>query len=165
MYEEQFSMWQRWSGRDQLARLASPGVYAIAHATHDMSGQAFSWRDEIVYIGMTNAASGLRGRLRQFDNTIAGKKGHGGADRVRFKHRDYASLCSCLYVSVAAFDCNPTSGMAADLRMMGEVARFEYMCFAHFVELYDKLPEFNDKKNAAKYSLTVGRSSETASLT
>jgi len=41
---------------------------------------------------MTNSISGLKGRLKQFDNTIIGKAGHGGADRVRFKHQNYEQL-------------------------------------------------------------------------
>jgi hypothetical protein len=41
---------------------------------------------------------------------------------------------------------------------MGEVARFEYVCFAHFVERFGRLPEFNNnKKEALKHSLTLGR--------
>ncbi len=41
---------------------------------------------------------------------------------------------------------------------MGNVTRFEYWCFAHFVEQFGELPEFNNKKEAPKYSLTVSRS-------
>lgn len=137
-----------------------PGVYAIAlsadPADH-IAGSAFSWRSDIIYIGMTNAASGLRGRLKQFDNTIVGKTGHGGADRVRYKHRDYGILCQGLDVAVAPLKCDVTSNTPTDLRIMGEVAQFEYLCFAHFVELFGRLPEFNDKKEALKYSLTVAR--------
>lgn len=40
---------------------------------------------------------------------------------------------------------------------MGDVAKFEYQCFAHHVEIYGQLPEFNNKKEAPKYSLTYGR--------
>ena len=42
----------------------------------------FDWIKEIIYIGMTNSKGGLKNRLQQFDNTIAGKTGHGGAQRV-----------------------------------------------------------------------------------
>jgi hypothetical protein len=154
--EDRFSSWHRWQDRENLDDLTCPGVYAIAHHP-DLGGSPFSWRDDIVYIGMTNSALGLRGRLKQFDNTIVGKTGHGGADRVRYKHRDYAALCKALQVAVAAFNCNVSSIVPADLLIMGEVARFEYVCFAHFVERFGRLPEFNNKKMAPKYSLAVGR--------
>jgi len=106
---------------------------------------------------MTNASKGLKGRLKQFDNTIIGKKGHGGADRVRYKHKDYKKLIKCLYVAVASFNADVTSNQPKDLKTMGDVAKFEYQCFAHFVETFGQLPEFNDKKEAPKYSLTYGR--------
>jgi hypothetical protein len=108
---------------------------------------------------MTNSAGGLRARLKQFDNTIVGKTGHGGADRVRYKHQIYQKLVEELYVSVAAFPCNVKSNQPRDLMVMGEVAKFEYDCFAEFVKKHGSLPEFNDKKSAPKYSLTIGRAS------
>jgi hypothetical protein len=40
---------------------------------------------------------------------------------------------------------------------MGNVAKFEYQCFSQYVEKYGELPEFNNKKEAKKYSLTYGR--------
>lgn len=162
MYEERFSKWQRWERRNQLGRLSYPGVYAIAHSAENLTDTPFTWHPEIVYIGMTNAAAGLKGRLKQFDNTIAGKSGHGGADRVRYKHREYSRLCQHLHVAVAAFECDPTSARPTDLRIMGDVAQFEYWCFAHFVDVFGKLPEFNNKQDALKYSLTVGRKAAAA---
>ena len=41
---------------------------------------------------MTNSIAGIKGRLKQFDNTIIGKGGHGGADRVRYKYQDSNDL-------------------------------------------------------------------------
>lgn len=105
---------------------------------------------------MTNAVSGLKGRLKQFDNTISGKIGHGGADRVRFKYRNYKKLAQNLYVAVAPFKCDVASNEPRGLRRMGEVAKFEYLCFAEFVKRFGKLPEFNNKKSSPKYSKTVG---------
>jgi len=106
---------------------------------------------------MTNSVKGLKGRLKQLDNTIKGKSGHGGADRVRFEHQDYQQLASNLFVAVASFECDVKSNTPQDLRIMGEVAKFEYGCFVHFTELFKQLPEFNDQKRSPKYSLTRGR--------
>lgn len=160
MYEDRFSAWQPWANRNELKDLGYPGVYVVALSHAALSGQPFSWRAEVIYVGMTNAVAGLKGRLQQFDNTIAGKSGHGGADRVRYKHRDYATLSQQLYVAVAPFDCDVSSGKPNDLLVMGKVACFEYECFAHYAEVFRRLPEFNDKKAAKKYSLTVGRGSD-----
>jgi hypothetical protein len=118
---------------------------------------SFEWIKQIIYIGMTNSVGGLRARLKQFDNTIIGKTGHGGADRVRYKYQNYQQLANNLFVSVAPFECVVKSKQPHDLIIMGEVAKFEYDCFAEFVKIYGSLPKFNDKENAPKYSLTIGR--------
>lgn len=152
-----FTKWLSWNSRGDHAGFNYPGIYAIAYSSSDLSNKPFAWRKEVIYVGMTNAVSGLKGRLQQFDNTIAGKRGHGGADRVRYKHRNYSKLVQKLYVSVSAFKCDPASNRPSDLRTMGDVARFEYQCFAFYVEKFGQLPEFNNKKVALKYSKTVGR--------
>lgn len=84
---ENFSEWYPWQSREKLGGLKYPGVYAIAYTPSNLSGRPFSWRREIIYIGMTNSVLGLKGRLKQFDNTIAGNTGHGGADRVVMSDR------------------------------------------------------------------------------
>lgn len=157
MYENKFSPWRPWPRRDEALGVEYPGVYVLAYSTRNIAGKPFSWRKDIIYVGMTNSISGLKGRLKQFDNTIIGKTGHGGADRVRYKYRNYGSLVKRLYVSVAPFKCDPESNEPKDLKIMGEVAKFEYLCFAHFVEKYGELPQFNNKKVSPKYSLTAGR--------
>ena len=112
--------------------------------------------EPIIYFGMTNAIGGLAGRLQQFDDTISGRRlSHGGADRVRHKFPGYAHLVPRLYVAVAQFVCNPASGLPADLRKMGAVARFEYLCFAEYAEKFGRLPHFNDKKGAPKFSKRI----------
>jgi len=158
MYEDRFTKWAKWENRNSLNGIEYPGIYIVAIAHRNLEQIQFNWLPDIIYIGMTNSISGLKGRLKQFDNTISGKTGHGGADRVLFKHQDYAILVSQLYVSVSPFECNVKSNKPNDLRVMGQVAKFEYDCFAHFVEKHGDLPEFNNKKQSPKYSLTIGRS-------
>ncbi|MDH5586532.1 MAG: hypothetical protein OEZ05_07865 [Nitrospirota bacterium] len=157
MYEERFTDWLSWRDRNNVVGIRYPGIYVCAITSSDISDTKFSWLTKIVYIGMTNAISGLKGRLKQFDNTILGKTGHGGADRVRFKHQNYEDLCRKLFVSVVPFECNVKSNHPGDLRIMGTVAKFEYNCFAHYVEVFGSLPEFNNKATSPKYSLTLGR--------
>jgi hypothetical protein len=153
MQEPQFSPWARWMDRKNLSGKECPGVYAIVRSEGDLAGLPFSWRDEIIYIGMTNSVSGLHGRLGQFDSTISGRRLlHGGADRVRFAHQDYDTLRASLYVSIAVFACDPKANRPSDLRTMGEVARFEYLCLAEFAERFGRLPAFNDKASAPKFS-------------
>lgn len=145
-----FSNWAKWNERNVLDKDKSPGVYIIALSNKDIAGKAFSWRKEIIYVGMTNAQGGLMSRLKQFDNTIKGKNGHGGGKRVRKKYQDYENLCSQLYVSVCSYKCNVKSNNPTDLRIMGDVVKYEYECFAVFVENFKQLPEFNDKKRSPK---------------
>lgn len=157
LLEAKFSSWTAWSDRGGLAGLKWPGVYAIRVSGARLSGKAFSWHNEICYFGMTNAAGGLKGRLKQFDNTIVGKKGHGGADRVRLKFQEYEELVGKLYVAVRPFECDVKSCRPSELRIMGEIVKLEYSCLAQFAERFARLPEFNDKKRSLKYSLTIGR--------
>jgi hypothetical protein len=155
MYEKHFSIWTRWCDRDQCDGLEQPGVYAIAMRSRKSSIRRFSWSKDIVYIGMTNSLGGLAGRLRQFDRTMAGKLRHGGADRMLFKHPDYSTFSKRAYVAVAPFKCDPGSRLPRDLRIMGEVARFEFLCFAEFSAKFGNLPAFN--KSTAQKSSRVKR--------
>ena len=152
-----FSNWTLWNNRNSLSGLNFPGVYCLAISETDLSGKDFSWIPEIVYVGMTNSKAGLNGRLKQFDNTIIGKSGHGGADRFRFEYPNYNELIKKLYVAVNVFECDVSSNMPKDLKQMGEVAKFEYICMAEYVKHFKTLPKFNDKQNSPKYSLTYGR--------
>lgn len=148
--EPTFLSWFNWSNRTRLPDLSYPGVYALAISDINISEKPFAWTPEIVYIGMTNAKGGLKSRLGQFDNTIKGGDGDGGGNRVRFKHPDYSALTAKLYVAACPFKCDVTSEDPIDLRVMGEVARQEYECFAIFAERFRHLPEFNDKKRSPK---------------
>ncbi len=148
--KDRFSDWAKWSNRNELQGIQLPGVYAIALSDKDISGNTFSWRREVIYVGMTNAKGGLKSRLQQFDNTIRGGDGHGGAQRVRHKHPNYKKLIPWLYISVCPRECNVLSNDPTNLRVMGEVAKQEYDCLAQFVETFGQLPEFNDKKRSPK---------------
>ena len=155
---QQFSKWAKWENRNKLKNINFPGIYIIAISEKNLEDNDFNWIPQINYVGMTNSVAGLKGRLKQFDNTIGGRNGHGGADRFRFEYQNYDELVKNLYVSVRYFECDVKSNKPKDLRVMGEVAKFEYDCFAVYVEKFGSLPKFNDKKNSPKYSLTYGRS-------
>jgi hypothetical protein len=155
---EFFSNWISWNKRNQLDGIKYPGVYCLAFTNNlDLSGHGFSWLEEIVYVGMSNAVAGIRGRLNQFDSTIQGKRGHGGADRFRYKYDDYNTLVESLYVAIKSFECDVKSIHPYDLLIMGDVAYEEYKCFSEYSKRFNRLPEFNDKGNSPKYSLTKGR--------
>jgi len=163
MHERRFSQWLPWAERDKHKSKSQPGIYAIAVTKRPFSATAFNWTAEIVYIGMTNSVAGLAGRLKQFDNTIRGKRGHGGADRLRYRYRDYGHFVANAFVAVAGFRCDPKSATPRDLRAMGAVAKFEYQCLAEYVQRFGRLPEFNDKKKSPKFSLAVPRSKRRSS--
>lgn len=146
-----FSQWVHWGDRNGLKDLKYPGVYALAISEEWLSGKPFSWIEQIVYVGMSNSLAGLKGRLKQFDNTIRGKAGHGGAERFRRDYPNHGTLLPFLYVAVAPFECDVTSNFPAALIVMGNVARAEWMCWAEFVTRFGCLPKYNDKKKAPKY--------------
>ncbi|MCC5854796.1 MAG: hypothetical protein JJU10_03835, partial [Idiomarina sp.] len=142
-----FSHWYKWSSRNEYPGIAYPGIYVVAVSENDFFGQPFSLKDEVVYVGMSNAVAGLRGRLQQFDNTIAQKRcQHGGADRMLYKYQNYDSLVRKLYVSLWHVECSPALESAEDLRAMGTVCNAEYELMAQSVEKFGQLPEFNRQK-------------------
>ena len=142
-----FSNWHSWQTRP---RICYPGVYALAISSSDLSNKPFALTKEIVYFGMTNSGGGLQSRLKQFDNTIIGKIGHGGAERFLFKYKNPKELIKNLYVSINFLECDPKSNKPEDLFKMGEVAKFEYTCFAEYAKKFGNIPEFNDKKRSPK---------------
>ncbi len=151
MNRKLFSPWAQWNNRNDLENLKFPGVYALAISKHDLSGKSFSWIKEIVYVGMSNALSGLKGRLKQFENTIIGKTGHGGAERFLHDYRNDKKLVPLLYLAVAPYICDVTSNAPADLLVMGDVAKAEYECWAQYVSHFQKLPKYNNKKISPKF--------------
>lgn len=153
--EKYFSPWFHWNDRGHYSGIKFPGIYVVAISKDDISETAFSIRKEIIYVGMSNAVKGLEGRLKNFDNTIQyldKPSQHGGADRVRYKHQNYKVLVKRLYVSLRHYTCFPANETATDLRTMGKVANAEYQCMAQCVEILGALPEFNRKKESAKFS-------------
>ena len=155
--ELRFSSWYHWKSRNDYPGIAFPGIYVVLISEANVAGQPFSINDDVIYVGMTNAVAGLRGRLSQFDNTIAQRHcQHGGADRVLYKHQDYASLVSKLYVALWHVECTPAAETPMDLRAMGKICNAEYEVMAQCVEELGELPEFNRKKERPKFSLTHG---------
>lgn len=150
MHHDRFSVWTPWLERSQIAGTRWPGIYALAISRESLAGRSFTYLREIVYFGMTNSVSGLNGRLQQFDNTIHGKTGHGGADRFRQDFPRAEQLEPILFVAVMSLECTVTANTPNDLLTMGRVAMAEYECFAHYVQLHGTLPKYNDKKNAPK---------------
>ena len=134
MIKPNFSKWTRWKNRPSLDDMGYPGVYALAVSEKDISDKKFDWVEEIIYFGMTNSGGGLRARLKQFDNTIIGKEGHGGGERVRFEYRNYDELVNNLFVSVCPVKCNIKSNKPDDLLKMGEVATWNIIALPSMSE-------------------------------
>jgi hypothetical protein len=154
MDEEKFTKWVKFSNRKELEQSGWgwPGIYAIAYSNNDISNTPFSLLEDIVYFGMTKSKSGLKGRLQQFDNTICGNRGHGGAARFCYnlpkKDKFWKEK---LYVSIMVFrDCYVGSNNPKDLMIIGDIVKQEYVCFAKYVENFNKLPRFNDIKKSPK---------------
>lgn len=146
-----FSTWMPWRERNDHPQITCPGVYAVARFGSAPASR-FSLCEDLIYFGMTNSKGGLKARRKQFDRTISGHLEHGGADRVLHAYPSYSRLVPKLYVAVAPFTCDVTTNKPNDLRTMGEVARFEYLCFATYAQKFGRLPRFNDKLGSPKAS-------------
>ena len=146
-----FSKWVQWSERNKLNDISSPGIYFIAiDEKKDLISKAFQYDKKIIYIGMSNSMKGLKGRLKKFDSTIHGGRGHSAAYRVKGRYENYDELTKKLVVAIASFDCERNIANPNDLLVMGEVAKLEYVAFANYVKLHGNLPEFNQKQSKAK---------------
>ncbi|MBK7746482.1 MAG: hypothetical protein IPP57_23285 [Candidatus Obscuribacter sp.] len=154
MRQKRFSKWTYWAARTDLENIKYPGIYAIAISNQNLHDEPFSVREEIVYFGMTNSTGGLRSRLRQFQSTLKGKKGHGGADRFMGAHSDYSELVKKLYVAVSYTKCSVTSNLPHDLLAMGRVVKQEYECLAEYSRLFEgRRPLYNDRKAVKRSKL------------
>ena len=87
MVERKFSVWTRWKDRNAINGIKFPGIYCIAISETDLFEKRFEWISKISYIGMTNSKAGLKGRLKQFDNTIIGKRGKKKNTSNKLKHK------------------------------------------------------------------------------
>lgn len=150
--EREFGCWQRFADVAPAEITKEKGIYAFAISADALSNKPFAVIEPIVYFGMTNAAGGLRSRLKQFRDTLfSGKRLHGGAERFFFEHKDkLADLQRTLYFSVCPFASAPNQPSIAELRLMGDVAKAEYEAFADYFGAYGHLPKFNDKKASPK---------------
>ena len=149
-----FTPWQHWPARNNLGEiLRYPGVYVVCFSpATPLDGKSFQWAKDIIYIGMTNSVTGLKGRLAQFDQTMrTSRVTHGGADRVRIKFPDYSRFVRSAYVAVCHMVCDGTANSPADLRKMGKVAEWEYVALATYAETFGGRPECN-KRTAKKVS-------------
>ncbi|HPM11334.1 MAG TPA: hypothetical protein PK941_12935 [Paludibacter sp.] len=150
MMKPKFSKWISWSERDKLSGIKYPGIYALAVSEKDLSNTQYTLIEEIKYFGITNSGGGLKSRLKQFDNTIIGKSGHGGAERFLYKYKKHRNFAPKLFVSVCPVVCDVKSNNPKDLLIMGEIAWLEYYCFAEYKKRFKKLPLFNDKIKSSK---------------
>jgi hypothetical protein len=71
---------------------------------------------------------------------------------MRFEFRSYNRLKSRLYLAVRPMRCDASDISPKTLRTFGRVARFEFECMARYLERFGRLPHFNDKPSARKYS-------------
>ena len=146
-----FTNWVKWEVRNTLEGINHPGIYCIAVSSKPLN--TFDFIPELEYIGMTNSKGGLKSRLNQFDDTIKKKRtNHGGADRFLYAYQNYDEVKSNIYVAIRPFECNIKNPLPKDLRIMGEVAKCEYDCWAIYIEKNGKYPKFNDMSNAPKFS-------------
>ncbi|EJG1619291.1 hypothetical protein QX216_13505 [Vibrio parahaemolyticus] len=128
-----FSSWSYWTDRGSLENISYPGIYALAITSDDLTGQKMSF-DNIVYIGMSNSLSGIKGRLNQLNRSINGGRGHSGGNTIRDHLGEYSDWKNDLdlYVSICPIICDVKRRSIEDLKLMGAVSYMEYEAFSLF---------------------------------
>jgi hypothetical protein len=147
-----YSKWHTWENRNKIPEVKEPGIYYVAYTENNIAGNSFSFIPEIIYIGMTISKKGVHGRLAQFRHAIVNKGDgvHGGAERVRFRHKDSELFLANVYIAICSFPLTPSKDTADDWRQKGECVKHEYVSFAEYLDLYGELPEFNDQERSKK---------------
>lgn len=145
----------RWKGLHaegslRQPELKLPGVYLLSSYTDAaLEGASVEARD-VFYVGMSNAAGGVKQRLGQFVKGIEKNDMHSGA--MRF-YRDYCSGRPFsdvggnkrLYFRALTLDCVSRKAAAQpdDLRLMGHVTCLEYYAIAHVATETGHRPALN----------------------
>lgn len=142
--------WIKWNNRLHISEIKEPGIYFIALSDMELTGKPFELNKEIIYIGMSISKKGVLSRLSQFEKGMLGKDGtHGGAERVRFKHKNPDSFFENIYVFVKSFPLKQNDEVY-NWKQKGECVKHEYVSFAEYLNNYGELPEFNDQKKSKK---------------
>jgi hypothetical protein len=104
----------------------------------------------VFYVGMSNAAGGVRQRLKQFLDGIEHNRQDSGAMRFYREycgHRPFskAKTEKQFYFAAVTVPCvsNKVVAEAGDLRLMGHAACLEYYVIAHIVEVTTQRPTLN----------------------
>lgn len=144
--------WYKWKDRNNIPNKDQPAVYYIAYSKNDISNQEFTCIEETIYIGMTISLKGLKGRLDQFEYAMNRTEIgiHGGADRVKFKHKKPEIFFNNAYISARIYPLLSKCNTPDDLRIKGDCVGDEYKAIAEYLEKYNHLPEFNDQKKSRK---------------
>jgi hypothetical protein len=91
---------------------------------------------DVFYVGMSNAANGIRSRLKQFKKGIEENFHHSGAMRFYREQggKPFADRSSRkrFYFAALTFECESNKGRVTpvDLRIMGHVCCIEYYAIA-----------------------------------
>src|ERR1044072_1181355 len=120
--------WRRLHAEEWLkdSELRYPGVYLLAFTEKNLEGKAVRV-DDGYYVGMSNAAGGVRARLRQFKSALERGYGHSAGNRCYqgYKGRAFSKLRRKEKFYFAAL-CMPCSSLKSgaqpnDFRVMGRL--------------------------------------------
>ncbi len=133
-----FTNWQKLFNKNgdliEREEYKKSGVYIIADSTKIKEGQfiienkEFKWQEGIIYIGMTNNRHLIQ-RIKELKRSIENKKGHSGGKTMFKKGIEKNNL----YISIITFG-EDLKNSPQDIRIKGDIARFEYECFALYEE-------------------------------
>ena len=142
-----FSNWVKWQDRNGK-KLDCSGVYAISITNKNLANKSFNYKD-VVYIGMSNARGGIRGRLNQFNRSINGGEGHSGGKTIYKNLGNYKKWRKVLYLYVSTFKVKceviRSKRSAKDLLLMGWVSFLEFEALAKCKQQVGTEPKYNKK--------------------
>lgn len=149
----QEARWNRLTRRSLLQKNFKydndPGIYILTQSEIDLSNSQVDIQ-EIIYVGISNSQNGVRGRLRQFLNSIENKIESGEIkqfSRESMRESEYSnhSMPQHFYYCVFCLSCNVERGKREynDLLTMGDIARLHYLFLAHIKKTLGREPILN----------------------
>jgi hypothetical protein len=111
-------------------------VYLLAYEARSLAGKPINIGD-VYYVGMSNAAGGVKARLKQFKKAIETGHGHSAGKHFYMRHKgtpfSKLRVRERFYFAALCLPCVSLKKNAppSDFKKMGHVACLEYFAIAH----------------------------------
>jgi hypothetical protein len=142
---------RKWVKIEEVGNLESlefPGVYVLGFAKGNVTIEGKAVKKTIAslkYVGMSNNASGIHARIKQFKRGVTVGCGHSAGNRLY--NPDNALSLNRVFVAFVTVNCiiKKSERTEDDLKHMGLVNCLEYYVLSKYREIMSCEPEWNKR--------------------